>query len=58
MAPVLPLLLDPELKTRAPLEPAVPELAERIVTLPLVVDVPSPLTMLIAPPLAAVDLPA
>jgi hypothetical protein len=48
--PLFPPLDDPELKSNAPLPPVYPALALRIVTVPLVVAVPSPLDMLKAPP--------
>jgi len=54
IAPLLPLLALPELNTRIPLEPVDPEFMLRIVTMPLVVAVPSPLLRLKAPPVNTV----
>jgi hypothetical protein len=53
-APLLPLTDVPELNTKAPLTPDVPEFALRIVTTPLDVDVPSPLATPTAPPVCTV----
>jgi len=57
MAPLLPLLVLPELNTSMPLLPALPEFKLRIVTMPLEVAVPSPLLRLTAPPVSTVLLP-
>jgi hypothetical protein len=48
--PLLPLLAVPELKTSIPEAPFVPAFAVRILRLPLVVAVPSPLSTVKAPP--------
>jgi hypothetical protein len=58
IAPLLPLLALPELKTSMPLLPASPAFVLRIVTMPLVVAVPSPLPKLTAPPVLTVLRPA
>jgi hypothetical protein len=50
----LPLLEEPELKISTPDTPAVPALALRKVTAPLVVAVPSPALRLSAPPVFTV----
>ena len=55
---LLPLTEVPLLKTSAPLTPDAPELALRIVTTPLVVAVPSPEPMEMAPPVCTVLRPA
>jgi hypothetical protein len=52
--PLLPLLEEPELKISTPDTPAVPALALRKVTKPLVVAVPSPAPRLSAPPVLTV----
>jgi hypothetical protein len=48
--PLFPPLDDPELNNIAPLTPNSPAFTLRIVTVPLVVAVPSPLDTLKAPP--------
>jgi hypothetical protein len=50
----LPTLLVPELNTNRPLTPDVPAFAVRIVTDPLLVAVPAPVSRLIAPPVCTV----
>jgi len=57
-APELPLVAVPVLKYSAPLAPLVPPFADRILTMPLVVAVPSPLTKLNKPPVFTVLKPA
>ena len=52
--PLFPLLALPELKSRTPLVPTAPEFDERILIVPLLVAVPSPLETLIAPPVLTV----
>ena len=52
--PLLPVLDVPEEKISMPLTPLVPELAVRIVIMPLDVDVPSPVATLNAPPVCTV----
>jgi len=54
MLPVLPELLDPELKYNDPLAPVVPAFKLRIMTTPLVDAVPSPDEMRMVPPVTAV----
>jgi hypothetical protein len=56
--PELPPLAVPVLKISMPLTPVVPELMDRIVMVPLDVDVPSPLLKLMAPPVCTVLRPA
>jgi len=51
--PLFPDEDEPVLKYTAPLAPLDPALAERILTIPLVVAVPSPLTKLNKPPVLA-----
>ena len=58
MLPELPDVVVPELKIRAPLMPLVPEWRDRIVTEPLVDNVPDPPNMDTAPPVAPLPLPA
>jgi len=55
MLPLLPEMLDPELKYNAPLEPLVPAFKLRITMLPLVEDVPSPDEMRTDPPVLPVE---
>ena len=47
-------MAEPELNTSRPLAPAVPEFALRTAITPLLVDVPSPDSMLTEPPVCAV----
>jgi hypothetical protein len=54
MEPLFPSLDEPELKSKAPLTPAAPAFVLRILTVPLVVAVPSPLEILRAPPVCTV----
>jgi hypothetical protein len=54
IAPVLPELDVPELNVSAPLKPAVPAFAVRIVIAPLVVAVPSPVVIETEPPVTTV----
>ena len=49
-APLFPSLAEPELNTSRPLAPVAPEFALRTAITPLLVDVPSPLSMLTDPP--------
>jgi hypothetical protein len=58
MAPEFPDVAVPELKTSAPLTPATPELADRMLTIPELVAVPSPDPMLTVPPVFTVLRPA
>ena len=58
MAPELPELDVPELNTSMPLLPAVPALADLMLTMPLDVAVPSPDAMLTVPPVLTVLRPA
>ena len=58
MAPELPELVVPELNTSMPLTPAVPALADLMLTMPDVVAVPSPDAMLTVPPVLTVLRPA
>jgi len=48
--PLFPPFALPELNTSMPLTPPLPELKLRMVTIPLLVAVPSPLERLNAPP--------
>ena len=50
----MPLLVEPELKYKAPLDPAVPPLADRILSAPLLDDVPSPVETPMNPPVCTV----
>ena len=50
----MPLLAEPELNTSRPLTPVVPAFALRIEITPLLVAVPSPLSILTDPPVGAV----
>ncbi len=54
MKPLFPLLEEPELNTSDPLLPATPAFMLRMVTVPLLEAVPSPLDKLRTPPDAAV----
>jgi hypothetical protein len=58
MAPELPELVVPELKTSIPLTPPVPEFADRMLIIPLDVAVPSPDPILTDPPVLTVLRPA
>jgi hypothetical protein len=58
MAPELPELALPELNTSMPLLPAVPALADLMLTMPDVVPVPSPDPMETVPPVLTVLRPA
>jgi len=58
MTPELPVFEVPVLKYRAPLAPEAPPFVERMMTAPLVVAVPSPLTKLNKPPVLVVLRPA
>jgi hypothetical protein len=58
MAPEFPDDVVPELKTSAPLTPATPELADRMLTIPELVAVPSPDPILTSPPVFTVLRPA
>eukprot|EP00952_Eustigmatos_sp_NYUAD-ZCMA_P012968 51812-Eustigmatos_ZCMA.PRE.1 len=51
-APLLPLLVVPELNTSRPLAPEVPALAVRMVTEPLLDALPAPVVTSIDPPVA------
>ena len=57
-APLLALIDVPELKTSRPLTPVLPEFAVRIVILPLLLAVPSPVSKLRKPPVCTVLTPA
>ena len=57
-APLLPCTVVPELNTSMPLTPLTPELADRMLTTPLDVAVPSPDARLTAPPVLTVLRPA
>ena len=58
MAPLFPLLALPELNTSISLAPSKPALMLRMVTMPLLVAMPSPLAKLTAPPVSTVLRPA
>jgi hypothetical protein len=58
IAPLLPVLLTPELKTRTPLLPLAPLFILLITTEPEVVVVPSPEDTISVPPVFMIDLPA
>jgi hypothetical protein len=55
--PELPLLVVPELNTSIPLVPAVPAFIVMIFKLPLEVALPSPLSIVKAPPVTSSLLP-
>ena len=57
-APLLPLLELPVLSTRRPLTPALPELDVFMTNAPLLVAVPRPVMIEIAPPVAEEETPA
>jgi hypothetical protein len=56
--PELPLLVVPELNTKAPLIPFAPAFTVPTVMAPLVVAVPAPLLIVTAPPVCTVPAPA
>jgi hypothetical protein len=58
MAPELPELVEPELNTSMPLLPAVPALADLMLTMPDDVAVPSPDAIETVPPVSTVLRPA
>ena len=48
--PLLPILETPELNTRSPLVPLAPPFEVRMLVMPLLADVPSPLCVITVPP--------
>ena len=58
MLPLLPLLVDPELKNSDPLNPFVPAFSLRITTVPLLEAVPSPDEIRTTPPVCTMLRPA
>ena len=55
MAPLLPAVAEPELRTTRPLTPPEPALAVKSDSAPLLVAVPEPVVMVTAPPVVPIE---